>query len=73
MKYLLIALAVAEIVAFNPQAANAGPRPTHYRGGSLVWTQRSAYGLYGAPPAAAIRGLHRGSVRPAFGPHDLVN
>jgi hypothetical protein len=71
MKYLLIALAVAEIVAFVPQAANAAPRRRHYRG-SLAWTQRSAFGLYGAPPAAAIRGLHRGSVRPAFGPHDLV-
>ena len=72
MKYLLIALAVAEIVAFVPQAASAAPTRRHYRGGSLAWTQRSAYGLYGAPPAAAIRGLHRGRVRPAFGPHDLV-
>ncbi|HYZ73408.1 MAG TPA: hypothetical protein VE641_10050 [Chthoniobacterales bacterium] len=72
MKYVLIALAVAEIVGFVPQTANAGTRCRYYRGGSLRWTQRSAYGLYGAPPMAAIRGWQRARRHPIFGPHYLV-
>jgi hypothetical protein len=72
-KYILLVLIATDLLAMVPQSADARTRHRYYyRRGSLAWTQRSAYGLYGTPPAAAIPGLRRGRVRPAFGPHDLV-
>jgi hypothetical protein len=72
-KHILLAITIAiDLVALVPQSSDARPRHRYRHRGGLAWTQRSAYGLYGAPPVAAIPGLRRGRTRPAFKDGDLV-